>query len=103
LKTRQGFVSNSSTTSFCIYGIYSEKGLDADEDYDKYKEKAALGLTTRASPDGGYYYGVSLTKITDDETGRQFKDRVQKTLKDWYGDKIDGLEFGIYEEAWYNG
>ena len=27
MKTRQGFVSNSSSTSFCIYGVY----LDEDD------------------------------------------------------------------------
>jgi len=49
--------------------------------------------------DGDYIYiGSSWANVGDDETGRQFKDRVEKELIE----KLPGikLEFETHEEAW---
>jgi len=95
MKIRNGFVSNSSSSSFCIFGIYSEtktyealkKAVTEEgsaeeseeeeiEDYEiveKVSEKAKLSYH---SSDDGYWVGKSWCTIGDDETGRQFRDKI---------------------------
>ena len=124
MKTRNGFVSNSSTTSFCIYGvcidlddireevrknfnIKSDDGdVDYDEDYDEYQYDNVIedmaekdGLECH-SPyhDSTKYIGISWASIKDDETGREFKQRIEDTVK-----KFTDVECTTYEEAWYDG
>lgn len=104
MKTRFGFVSNSSSTSFCIYGICiseRERFLDAfnqahggeepvDDFYDvRYAlPEGTTGLSVY-SGDYGTYIGMHPASIRDDETGRQFKDRVEATLKELF----PGMDF----------
>lgn len=52
MKTRNGFVSNSSTSSFIVLGIKSDKDIKAE------------GIESIYSEDDGYYIGVVLD---DDE------------------------------------
>jgi len=101
MKTRPGFVSNSSTTSFCIYGA---KTFVDEENYDGdlYTELGKVGLDTHYSEWDGHYIGASWDTIGEDETGAQFKQRVEEEVM-----KIDpSLEpnaFGTYEEAYRDG
>jgi len=105
MKTRNGFVSNSSTTSFCIFGsaideeecaklIREKYSQDAkfedgenDDIIDEWANHAGLELHY------GYdrceaYLGRSWSSVQDDETGRAFKESVQKALKDLLGKEI---------------
>ena len=117
MKIRNGFVSNSSSSSFCIYGTYVEgyegyKGLyeifkndieDAD-DFDDYElgelidEKTNLETHAYDQRDG-MYIGKSWSSVKDDQTGKQFKEEVEAELK-----KI-GIEdkCETREEAWMDG
>lgn len=104
MKIRQGFVSNSSSTSFCIYGTYVDEDesvgyadkkkkkskTDEDDDWDddyptfeKFQKKAAkIGLEFYHSCEGGgLWVGSAPDNIKDDETGKQFKDSVEEKLK----------------------
>ena len=73
MKIRKGFVSNSSSTSFCIYGIHVYDPAD-----DLYEEAEELGLFVRGDQCGdGLYIGKSWTRIGDDETGKEFKESAQ--------------------------
>lgn len=108
MKIRNGFVSNSSTTSFCIYGVVVSKNeiikaLNPDEkeldDLCYFLEKKFPSLTI-AHPDyGDYFIGRSFPSIKDDETGKQFKDSVKQELTGIFGPDI---KFNIQQEAWYN-
>ena len=112
MKIRQGFVSNSSTTSFCIYGVGLENwpdtgNSDYDDDdgygYDKcewwYNKAREIGLEHHRDPyDGGGWIGLSLTQMDMDETRREFQERVDKLLT-----SIGLSGDGIYEEAWRDG
>lgn len=130
MKIRMGFVSNSSSSSFLIYGICvgasdvvkaaTKLGLvkasetdeaETDEaetdDYDTAQRiRWDLGRkleVDEASPgDYGdyFYFGISPEKIKDDETGAEFKARVKKVLVEAFGEDIK-LEY--FSEAWYNG
>ena len=97
MKTRNGFVSNSSTSSFVIYGIkvegfydLEEMGikLDPDEQWEGL-EQLCDDNNLEFIPDdedGGFYIGLDPSEgMRDDETRRQFRDRVTESLRQMFG------------------
>jgi len=117
MKVRNGFVSNSSTSSFLIYGICFESedefrealNMEVENDDDDtdvweigYELGKELDMECLWPYDGDYgcYIGVSWDQVKDDETGAEFKARVEKKLKEKFG---DDLEFSTYSEAWRDG
>jgi len=158
MKQRQGFVSNSSTTSFCIYGInlnsfdkislvnaIKKTGLAnliskidemlKNEHYWAKRNKAQLEMLKRIEeldenemeivehflqcnserflklclgdsfsinygPDGDLYIGRNWSEIRDNETGAQFKENVEESLRSFL--EVD-LKCSTYEEAWRDG
>ena len=98
MKIRQGFVSNSSTTSFCIYGACISDMSTEDE--EMYEIVEAAGLDCHC-PEGssGYYVGRSWSSVGDDETGKQFKESVQQAIKELTGKEE---KCRTYKEAWYS-
>ena len=103
MKIRSGFVSNSSTTSFCIYGISLTWGNRAKVDSLGWQVLKDNNLETHYSEDGNaVYVGRSWSTIKDDETGGQFKKSIQDKVKELFGDEV-GNDFGYFEEAYYNG
>ena len=116
MKVRTGFVSNSSSSSFLLYGIsfssLEELGIEVDreaEDFDgEYEmiEEVFKGLDVEMPCDyDTSYVGLSWSKVGDDETGAQFKARVKKLVTDAIV-KAGGKEptsFYTCEEAWNDG
>jgi len=123
MKIRTGFVSNSSTSSFLIYGVAIEDVSDlrdkllekyniTEEEFEDDYEGSVYELVEKEMEDvagfewhepGDYdtfYIGKSWHLINDDETGAQFKANVEKTLKEKFG---DDLEFETLSEAWRDG
>lgn len=111
MKIRLGFVSNSSSSSFCIYGVelssyigelLEKFEIDEENSYelaDVIQEKT--GLEVSNGPNGDYLYvGKSWSDIGGDETGKEFKARVEKIIKDVLG--VDE-QCSTYSEAWYDG
>ena len=148
MKIRNGFVSNSSTSSFYIYGICLDKSEDDiakrfkentpdeikktildknnelaekrsyvttfdtfeayidhfDEDvYEMLSSITGLVGLEMHSPEyyDAIYMGIDPSNIGDDETGKEFKTRVETLIKSLFGDDITG--FGWHAEAWRDG
>lgn len=97
MKIRIGFVSNSSSTSFCIYGIRidedEQKEIMAthgkgDEAYlcgsiEGLIADLNLGLFTGSADSYGedICIGQEWSTIKDDETGAQFKEATNRKLE----------------------
>ena len=103
MKIRIGFVSNSSSCSFCIYGVeIGEKEFDAIE--------SLKGLTDSISdnPDSfcdevTYIIGISAYDVVANKTktiGQVEKETIEKIEKA-LGRKIDSVS--MYHNGWYNG
>lgn len=116
MKIRHTLVSNSSSSSFIIYGIntsidqiknYAELNFSENEEY-KNRNKNEYGvigfLNDEISKiefiadyeDDSVYIGRSYETIKDDETGRMFKDSVEEFIKEHFPQsKCDTIEFEI--------
>ena len=112
MKTRNGFVSNSSSSSFLIYGAELSNHREElstkfseDREIDRWELRDLIeketGLEVSNGPEGDYLYvGKSWDSIKDDETGLQFKQSVEKIFKEKLG--LD-VKLETCSEAWYNG
>ncbi len=103
MKIRSGFVSNSSSSSFCILGV----SVDA-ETIDKlegaYTELKGTRVRTQysISHDEGKYVGIDVTSMKDTETPLLLKQELVDTLaKVGVTVKIEDVEF--IEDGGYNG
>ena len=98
MKIRNGFVSNSSSSSFLIYGTQVEGVYDyekMEEMCDKLKDNE---LRYFGSSDMGFYIGRSWGSVRDNETGKAFKESVEKGVEAVLGK----TECGTHEAAWHD-
>ena len=103
MKIRNGFVSNSSSSSFLIYGIcIDESELEMKDGEDPWDaiDRIFEGKFSIDQPYDSLYIGESWSDIKDDETGAEFKQRIEKTFEKGFGHKV---ECGTHSEAWMNG
>jgi hypothetical protein len=101
MKKRIGFVSNSSSSSFCLLGISFEN----DKEY--YNEKIENSKSNLDyewacnSYDDTFTVGFSPDKMKDDETLLQFKQRIIDEFKkegfDYTPDDLDWIIDGGYD------
>lgn len=117
MKIREGLVSNSSSTSFCIFGtILSEKKKNefeakhsdkeyiyeiVDEELIPIIKAKKLNLELHIPPSEYIYIGRSWKNIKDNQTGKEFKEDVEKEIKELLSE--ENIELDTYEEAWRDG
>ena len=100
MKLRMGFVSNSSSTSFCIYGTTAE-GKGDNFEFIHEIEKLGLDYHQAHQDSNDLYVGGSLTNCKDNQTMGDFKKEVNKKLKTLL--KNEKFECSTREDGWYNG
>ena len=117
MKCRPGFVSNSSSTSFVLFGAYfdgSDKvlqeavGDDEAYGYELRELLEELVKDTSLNVWSGYdceylYVGKDPSKMGMDETMRQFQDTIKDEMIK-IGIKIaEDEKLGFHEECYYDG
>jgi hypothetical protein len=99
MKIRNGFVSNSSSSSFVVYGYHlseddaAEKlGIEESEDGEEFWDTIDAFFDKPEYEDYQYYvgeddnslyFGRNLSSIRDEETFKEFKKGVKEQFKDW--------------------
>lgn len=82
MKIRNGFVSNSSTTSFCIYGVEVDSSSGLDKEIDELERKVIeIGLELEFGPESEWYVGKSYLNMKPNETREQFEHNIERKLR----------------------
>ena len=118
MKIRNGFVSNSSSSSFLIYGVTFENTSEMVEkasdklktewkEYNKENKNYEISFEDYMDDFEGYrpyddytYLGLSWGDIKDDETGAQFKERAYEYIKENFN--ITKEDLSTHEECWHD-
>lgn len=107
MKKRIGFVSNSSTSSFCLFGAHFDnlseiiecEWQQSDLLKECYRKSRKLGLQFVSCDEygDGYYAGLRWTRVADNETGKEFKERAIKLVEKFVSKKIKCKTYqGVY-------
>ncbi len=101
MKVRIGFVSNSSSSSFLMYGArIRESTVDSVDAKDMSGLIVEYGNPDLRDYDEDVYVGRSWGSVGDDETGLAFKQSIEKAIESVFG---TGKTCRTMEDAWYNG
>lgn len=100
MKLRKGYVSNSSTTSFCIFGARLPDDISS-----KYEvlEEEKTDLSIHYGEIGDVYVGESYENMDDSQTKKQFEEEILAKLKELFGDDYKNLFIGVWSEAFRDG
>jgi len=92
MKIRFGFFSNSSSSSFCIFGL-------SIDDIEELNFEGIEGFY--GEDDGLYYIGSSLVCCGDDETMGDFKRKIMEKIRSKAKETIGDIEFDFFEGSTY--
>lgn len=98
MKIRSGFVSNSSSSSFCILGFTAKD----DEEVGRMKSELLREESAISEYDDSRYIGAWPDSMKNDETLLQFKERIIEELKK-FGIERKVEDLGWITDGGYNG
>jgi hypothetical protein len=100
MKVRMGFVSNSSSTSFCIFGIVvSESQLDCRQIKDR-SLKACRGIDELY---GEYAVGTHPDNLDVNKTIAQHRIEMAEKLSKAMGYQVEPTDIKFYSDGGYEG
>jgi hypothetical protein len=104
MKMRIGFVSNSSSSSFCVVGIPWQGAVpfseDDDNDHDKLNE---LSLEIYADDEGDAYIGSSIENMRNEQTLGEFKAFVASNIGKYTNANVSDSRVDVYVGSRYDG
>ncbi len=104
MKIRSGFVSNSSSSSFCILGLEVNEDTFEKVDSISYSQRDANSLESHygISCEDQRYIGFCPEKMQENETLDQFKDRIVEAASK-LNISIDKKSLSWITDGGYNG
>jgi hypothetical protein len=110
MKIRDGFVSNSSSTSFTLMGATGSAQSFVDA-YNKIHPESPIqdiydlndpDISSYTSPYGyDSYVGIDLDSLGEDETKGQLRARASAAMVALFGE--DFAKVDVISESWYDG
>lgn len=101
MKIRAGFVSNSSSSSFCVVGYELPSDIDIEEIEGKVN-KNGLEITYGISDDYTVV-GKSIEEINDDQTMLDYKKEILKKIRECIDENISINDINIIIDGGYDG
>jgi hypothetical protein len=99
MKIRNGFVSNSSSTSFCLLGLCL--GKNARKKAQEIIKDTQLRMERDCGGGDYIYVGMPPEAMKDEETLKEFKDRILKQICDkdpsFVNTKLEWITDGGYD------
>lgn len=103
MKLRTGFVSNSSSSSFCVLGVTLSDEMKEKLDAGREKLKGTRVVTEYAVSGGEWEcVGIYANSMQDDETPGQVKQELVNVLRE-VGIEIQLSDVSWIEDGGYNG
>ena len=101
MKIRNGFVSNSSSSSFVIMGV---KTTDLDTPEKDYKSKLVFEMCGIDNYRDEHFCGAYPNSMKDNETLREFKQRILDEINQFgFSQTFTMEDLTWWEDAGYNG
>lgn len=109
MKIRNSFVSNSSSCSFCLFGCWIEYDKENPDQFYNIEGGALKGTELSAEcigsvrDYGGFNLGMSPSKMKNEETVLEFKQRVLEAINKVLGEELTLKSLDWHVDGGYDG